>query len=139
MAKEFHGRPVVPGAASAIALVSQEPLSFWGGYDQHTGEIIDRRHHLSGQIAAGKVFVLPFSKGSSTTTAVLLEAIKAGKAPAAIITTGTDTFFALASIVADEMYQTPIPIIALNQEEVAQIETGDSVEISVEGIVKVSA
>ena len=139
MAKEFKGRPVVPGSASAPALVSQEPLSFWGGYDQHTGEIIDRRHHLSGQIAAGKVFVLPFSKGSSTTTAVLLEAIKSGKAPAAIITTGTDTFFALASIVADEMYQTPIPIIALDREEAAQIETGQTVEISKDGKVRLAS
>jgi len=64
--------PIIPGAASGRALVSSEPLSFWGGYDYHTGEIIDRRHPLSGQIAAGRVLCLPFSRGSSTTTAVLL-------------------------------------------------------------------
>ncbi|MFN8425100.1 MAG: hypothetical protein U0X87_02420 [Anaerolineales bacterium] len=37
-----------------IALVSREPLSFWGGYDWKTGEIIDRRHPLSGEIAKGE-------------------------------------------------------------------------------------
>ena len=95
--------------------MSDEPLSFWGGYDYHTGEIIDRRHPLAGQIAAGRILCLPFTRGSSTTTAVLLEAIRAGTAPAAILTTGVDTFFALAAIVADELYGRPLPLIALNR------------------------
>ena len=77
----FAGRPVIAGAAAGIALVSSEPLSFWGGYDYHTGEIIDRRHPLTGQIAAGRILCLPFSRGSSTTTAVLLESVKAGHRP----------------------------------------------------------
>ena len=105
--------------------MASEPLSFWGGYDYHTGEIIDRRHPLSGQIAAGRVLCLPFTRGSSTTTAVLLEAIKAGTAPAAIITTGVDTFFALASIVADAMYGQPVPLIALSADDFAQLHTGE--------------
>ncbi|MCB0241835.1 MAG: DUF126 domain-containing protein, partial [Anaerolineae bacterium] len=76
--------PIIPGAAAGRALVSNEPLSFWGGYDYRTGEITDRRHPLSGQIAAGCVLCVPFSRGSSTTTAVLLEAVRTGAAPAAI-------------------------------------------------------
>ncbi|HEX7592702.1 MAG TPA: aconitase X, partial [Anaerolineae bacterium] len=32
--------PVIPGSARGELLVSREPLSFWGGYDYHTGEII---------------------------------------------------------------------------------------------------
>ena len=81
-----------------------------------TGEIIDRRHPLSGHHAAGRVLCLPFARVSSTTTAVLLEAVKAGTAPAAIITTGIDSFFALASVVADEMYGQPLPLVACRQE-----------------------
>ena len=49
MGRIIHGKPVVPGAAQGIALVSSEPISFWGGYDYHSGEIIDRRHPLSGR------------------------------------------------------------------------------------------
>ncbi len=101
----LRGRALIPGSARGAALVSREPLSFWGGYDWKTGEIIDRRHDLSGVIAKDRILAIPFSRGSSTTTAVLLEAIRAGTAPAAIITTGTDFFFALASVVADELYQ----------------------------------
>ena len=83
----LHGKPFISGSAKGIALVSREPLSFWGGYDWKTGEIIDRRHPLSGEIAQGRILVIPFTRGSSTTTAVLLEAIRAGTAPTAIITT----------------------------------------------------
>ena len=88
-----------------------EPLSFWGGYDFKTGEIIDKHHPLAGVRAAGRILAVPFSKGSSTTTAVLLEAVRAGTAPAAILTTGVDSFFALASIVADVMYGRSFPVV----------------------------
>ena len=129
----MQGRVVIAGRAEGEALVASEPLSFWGGYDYHTGEIIDRRHPLSGQIAAGRVLCLPFTRGSSTTTAVLLEAIKAGTAPAAIITTGVDTFFALASIVADAMYGQPVPLIALSADDFAQLHTGDLLTVDEDG------
>ena len=39
----IQGRPVVAGVAEGRCLVSDEPLSFWGGYDHRTGEITDRR------------------------------------------------------------------------------------------------
>lgn len=129
-------RVVIPGSAEGIALVSNEPLSFWGGYDYHTGEIIDRRHPLAGEIAAGRILAVPFTRGSSTTTAVLLEAVRAQTAPAAILTTGVDSFFALASIVADEMYRKPIPIVTLPQTEFAALRTGDSLEIRADGSVR---
>ena len=41
MPKYLHGRPIIPGQASGKALVSDEPLSFWGGYDYQTGTIIE--------------------------------------------------------------------------------------------------
>src|SRR5919112_5334268 len=100
----LQGRTIIQGEAHGKALVSLEPLSFWGGYDWKTGEIIDRRHRLSGSIAKDKILAIPFTRGSSTTTAVLLEAIRAQTAPKAIITTDTDFFFALASVVAEELY-----------------------------------
>ena len=137
MARLIQGEPIVAGAAQGEALVSSEPLSFWGGYDFHTGEIIDRRHPLSGQVAAGRVLAVPFTRGSSTTTAVLLEAVRAGTAPAAILTTGPDHFFALASIVADEMYARPIPVVALPTAAFATLRSGQWVEVRAEGTVNV--
>jgi predicted aconitase with swiveling domain len=136
---ELVGRVVVPGEAEGEALVSREPLSFWGGYDYHTGEIVDRRHPLSGAIAAGRILAVPFSRGSSTTTAVLLEAIRAGTAPRALLTTGPDAFFALASFVADELYARPVPVVALPPASFAQLATGQRLQVAGGGRVLVMA
>ena len=124
------GRAIIPGEVQATALVSPEPLSFWGGYDHQTGEITDRRHPLSGVNAAGRILAVPFTRGSSTTTAVLLEAVRAGTAPAAILTTHVDSFFALASIVADVLYARPVPLIVISPAQFATLQTGDMLHIS---------
>ena len=113
--------------------MSDEPLSFWGGYDHRTGEITDRRHPLSGQIAAGRILGVPSSRGSSTTTAVLLEAARAGTAPAAIVTIGVRLYFALASIVTGEMYGRTIPVVAISAGELAGLRTGDCVRLEEDG------
>lgn len=130
------GRPVVEGDAEGEALVTSEALSFWGGYDFHTGEIIDKHHPLAGVRAAGRILAVPFSKGSSTTTAVLLEAVRAGTAPAAILTTGVDSFFALASIVADVMYGKSFPVIALEPADAATLVTGMWLTITRDGQIR---
>jgi predicted aconitase with swiveling domain len=128
---------VIPGELSATVLATSEPLSFWGGYDAATGEIVDRRHPLSGANASGKVFAVPFTKGSSTTTAVLLESIRTGHCPAAIVSRGTDSFLALASIVADEMYGSPIPLLAVSAEDFARFRTGQTVTIHRDGTIEI--
>jgi predicted aconitase with swiveling domain len=129
------GRAIVAGEAEGEALVTDEALSFWGGYDFHTGEIIDKHHPLAGVRASGRILAVPFSKGSSTTTAVLLEAVRAGTAPAAILTTGVDTFFALASIVADVMYGKSFPVIALEPADFASLRSGEMLQIGQKGTI----
>ena len=132
------GRPIVVGEAEGELLVTDEALSFWGGYDFHSGEIIDKHHPLAGVRAAGRILAVPFSKGSSTTTAVLLEAVRAGTAPAAILTTGVDSFFALASIVADVMYGKSFPVIALEADDFARLGTGDRIAVERDGTIRYS-
>ena len=132
------GRAVVAGSARGETLVTGEPLSFWGGFDFKTGEIIDRRHPLAGARAAGRILAVPFSKGSSTTTAVLLESVRAGTAPAAMLTTGVDAFFALASIVAATMYGKSFPVIALTAADFASLETGMRIAVERDGTVRIA-
>lgn len=138
-ARVIAGRAIVAGSASGDALVTREPLSFWGGYDFATGTIIDTHHPLAGVSASGRVLAVPFTKGSSTTTAVLLEAVRAGTAPAAILTTGVDSFFALASIAADVMYGKPFPVVSLGEQDFDSLRTGDRVSVDPEGRVTVEA
>ena len=132
------GRSIVAGSAEGDALVTHESLSFWGGYDFHTGEIIDKHHELAGVRAAGRILAVPFSKGSSTTTAVLLEAVRAGTAPAAILTTGADSFFALASIVADVMYGKSFPVVALEPSDFAALATGMRLSVEPSGMIRLA-
>jgi predicted aconitase with swiveling domain len=138
MRRRFKADVVVPGTASAVALKSSEALSFWGGYDAATGEILDRRHPLSGQIAAGKILVVPFTKGSSTTSAILLEAVRVGVAPAAIVSRGRDGFSSLASIVADVLYQKPFPVLAASREDFDCLRSGQRLEIALDGWVTIA-
>lgn len=133
MGQLITGIPIVTGEAYGQVIAARESLSFWGGYDHLTGEITDRRHPLSSQIAAGKILALPFSRGSSTTTAVLLEAVRCGKAPAAIITTGVDSFFALAAIVAGQMYRNTFAVISVTESDFEVLLSNPTAEIKTNG------
>jgi predicted aconitase with swiveling domain len=133
----FSGRALVAGDAAGTVLASREPISFWGGYDAATGEIIDRRHPLSGARAAGRVLAVPFTRGSSTTAQVLLEAVRAGTAPCAIVVAQVDSFIALASIVADELYQRPIPIVLAEPDDFARLGTGQRAEVRRDGTIRI--
>ena len=107
MGKVLRARVLVSGEAEGVAAVSREPLSLWGGLSPETGEIIDKRHELAGQVVTGHILVLPSGRGSSTSSATLMESIKAGVAPAAIITMRVDPILALGAIVSDELYADP--------------------------------
>ena len=133
MEKVIQGQVLVAGEAKGVVMASSEPLSFWGGYDQFTGEGIDRRHPLSGKNAAGFVLAIPASRGSSTTTAVLLEAVRRDTAPVAIITKESDTFLTLASVVADELFGRPIPVIAAGAEQFGTLRSGQLARVCADG------
>ena len=131
------GRPIVSGSAEGTALVSKEPLSFWGGLDLSTGEIIDRRHERSGAVVTGRVFVFPRGKGSSTSSATLMESIKTGVAPAAIVNLKVDPILALGSIVSDELYHKAVPIVVLAEKDFYSIKEDDHLTIKPDGKVLV--
>ena len=133
------GRAVVAGSAKGTALVSREPLSFWGGICPHTGEIIDRRHERSGEVVKGRVFVFPRGKGSSTSSATLMESIKTGVAPAAIINLNVDPILALGCIVSDELYGKALPIVVLDEQDFYSIREGDHITIEPDGKVLVGS
>lgn len=139
MEELIYAHPVIPGEIKGRLLVSSEPLSFWGGYDQQSGEIIDRRHPLSGKIAAGRVLALPFTRGSSTTTMVLLEAVRVGVAPAALVSSGVDSCFALASIVAKLLYGCTLPVLALQKVDFDVLAPDRWVSIKMDGSIVIGA
>ena len=108
-----EARILVAGAAEGRALVLDEPLSFWGGVDPATGDIVDPRHPQHGANVAGRILVMPSGRGSSSSSSVLAEAIRAGTAPAAIVLGEADPILALGAIVARELFGTTIPVIVV--------------------------
>ncbi len=126
---------MVPGEVSGELLVGRAPISFWGGYDPATGTIIDRRHPLAGTVASGRILAIPGTRGSSTTTAILLEAIRAGTAPAAIVTAGVDGFVALAAIVAEELFDRTIAVVALEPTAFAALPDCGRAHVSSDGTI----
>jgi predicted aconitase with swiveling domain len=87
-------------------------------------------------VAAGRILALPYARGSSTTTAVLLEAVRAGTAPAALLTTGEDTFFALAAIVAEEMFGRGFPVIRVEAPVLARLVSGAHARVATDGTIR---
>jgi len=104
-------RGVMSGKAKGEALVTTQPISFWGGIDSKTGLIIDKRNEMCGKSICEKVLVFPYSKGSSTSSAVFLEAVRRGKAPVAIVNVETEPLLAVGVILANRLYQKIIPVV----------------------------
>ena len=93
------------------ALVLTAPISFWGGVDPRTGRIADVRHPQCGLSIAGTVLFLPGTIGSSSASAVLLELVRNGHAPAALVLHEPDAILLLGLIVAREMgWDTPVAV-----------------------------
>lgn len=61
----FGGRGIVAGRATGDALVSLEPLSFLGDLDIRSGVVVGDLPSIRGQSVAGRVLVMPFSRGSA--------------------------------------------------------------------------
>lgn len=131
----FTAQVLVAGAGAGQALVLPEPLSLWGGLDPETGQIIDQRHPSLGQNVRGRVLVLPAGRGSSSASSILLEAVRLGNAPAAIITAETDAILALGAAVAREMYDQAPPVVVLPHHGYDQLVHGRHITVAPDGTV----
>ncbi|MBX3060174.1 MAG: DUF126 domain-containing protein [Anaerolineae bacterium] len=137
MTQTMQATVLVAGTAVGEALVLPEPLSLWGGLNPETGEIIDRRHPNTGQVVTGKVLVLPIGRGSSSASSILLEAVRLGTAPAAILTAEVDGILALGAAVARELYDHSPPVLVLDAAGYTAVQTGDYLQINEDGRVDI--
>jgi len=117
MRKTIQGNALIQGNAQGDVVFTDEPLSFWGGYNAREGKIIDTHHALCGTSVAGKIFVLPGARGSSTGSGILLEAIRLGNAPAAMILNRRDAILALGAIVGRELYNKVMPLVMISESD----------------------
>lgn len=121
-------KTAVYGNVRAELLWANEPMSFWGTVDPQSGLIRDNRHALYMKNMAGKVLAFTTPKGSSGTGLIILEQIRTGCAPAAIINLRSDPVVLTGSIIAKRFYNVDIPVVNLSEEDYAKLEGAKEVE-----------
>jgi predicted aconitase with swiveling domain len=115
------GRVIKAGQAEGVALVSPEPVGFFGLIDIESGVVIEKGHPLEGESIAGRVLVFPTGKGSTVGSYSLYRLAKAGLAPVAIINVESEPIVAVGAIISE------IPMV--DQVDIEQIRSGDLVTI----------
>ncbi len=128
----LRGRRVMGGVAEGEALVSVDPVSFYGGVDPETGCVTEPGHCCCGENISGKVFVFPTGKGSTVGSYVIYRMKKLGTAPAAIVNVETEAIIATGCVISG------IPLIdKLDGDPLEVIRTGMKVRVKADdGIVE---
>jgi len=129
----IKGRMIARGKASGKILLCKEPISFLGGVDPRSGDIIEKGHHLEKKCIIGTVLVFPHGKGSTVGSYVMLQLVKNGVAPAAIINVEAEPIIAVGAIIAK------IPMLdKLEKDPFTLFKNGQVVEVDADkGVVKV--
>ncbi len=118
---DLKGRVIYKGTADGEALTTTQPISFYGGVDPNTGEVIDKGHELQGKSVKGKVLVFPNGKGSTVGSYTLYRMKRNDAAPAAIVNRECETIIAVGAIISE------IPCV--DHVNITRIKSGDAVHI----------
>jgi predicted aconitase with swiveling domain len=121
---------LIPGRASGVALKLAEPLNVWGGLDPRTGRIDHPSHPQFGVSIAGKVLVLPHTRGSGTNAQVIAEAVGHGKGPCGVVLATADFVLCAGLIVGAELYGARCPVVTAAARDYARIRDGARVAIT---------
>lgn len=132
---ELSACVLIEGVAQGPVLRSDRPLSFWGGVDPVTGCVTDTGSDIHGRSLAGTILVLPATRGSSSSSSIMLELIHANRAPAAIILGQADAIIGIGILAAAEIGLPQIPLLEMALADQAGLLTGMRVSIVRDGTV----
>jgi hypothetical protein len=118
---ELKGRIISKGVVEGVALKTTQPISFYGGVDPETSEILEKGHELQGQQIKDKILVFPTGKGSTVGSYTLYRLKKGNVAPAGIVNSECETVVAVGAIISE------IPCI--DKIDISKIETGDIIQL----------
>ncbi len=121
--------PLTPGSANGELLLLDQALSFWGGVDTATGEITDYTHPQHRASVTGKVLAMRAARGSSSSSSALVECLRRGTAPAAILLSETDPILVMGSLVGTELYGYPLPVIRVDYRHWPRLKLAQSARI----------
>ncbi|KAB8233069.1 uncharacterized protein BDW43DRAFT_319835 [Aspergillus alliaceus] len=118
---EFRGQCLIKGTASAELQCCPVGLSFWGGVNPETGQVVDHHHPLCGQSVAGRILAIPCGRGSCSGSTVMLELLLNGCAPAALIFEKPEQILTLGVLVGKVLFECPIPVVVLSSSDFSEI------------------
>lgn len=110
---KFEATQFVQVNASGPVLTCSEGLSFWGGVDPDTGMIIDAHHPDHGASLAGRIVLMPTSRGSCSGSGVMLQLARNGKAPAALVFREEEDILTLGAMIAGRLFDRPVAVLRL--------------------------
>ena len=90
MVESYRGRSIAQGMVEGEALVTHQPISFFGSVDPESGHVTEIGHELYGISVSGKILVMPLAKGSTASTWIIARLSENRVAPAAIIVSKAD-------------------------------------------------
>ena len=121
----IRGRKIVGGQAKGEALVSSDPVGFYGGVDPETGVVTEPGHDLEGKSLAGKVLIFPHGKGSTVGSYIIYRMSKLGTAPSAIVNKETESIIATGCVLAN------IPLVDRTEEDPIEVfKTGSFIKVN---------
>ena len=132
---KIEARVLIAGSACGSALVLDDTLSFWGGFNPVNGEIIDVHHPQYRQLVGGKILCIPQSKGSAGTPGGIAETLRNGSGPLAFVLGEPDVNVSIGTLVANRLYDLEIPVLEISLSVMAQIQSGDCVTIGQQGMI----
>ena len=135
MSSQQIGYKLTTGTVAADILVCDEGLSFWGGVCPDTADIIDIHHPQYGANLAGKIVMMPTSRGSCSGSGVLLSLSLSGLAPAALIFSQSEEILGLGALVAEKLFDKPLPILHLSEAAYDALRDADKAIITNDKII----
>jgi len=97
----IYGRRISKGLAEGKVLITKQPITFLGGVNPETGEIVEKNHELEGKCIANKILVFPHGKGSTVGSYIIYQLRKNGKAPLGMINMKSEPIVATGAIISE--------------------------------------
>ncbi|RLE65902.1 MAG: hypothetical protein DRJ38_02950 [Thermoprotei archaeon] len=116
---KIKARTIVEGQVEGKALISKDPISFYGGVDPETGIVREKGHSLEGVSIANKILIFPYGKGSTVGSYVILALAKNNVAPKAIINLESEPIIIIGCIL------TGIPLVDRPEKNIFDIVKDD--------------
>lgn len=120
---------IVQADAAGEVLHCSEGLSFWGGVDPASGKVIDVHHPWNGHSLAGKIVLMPTSRGSCSGSGVLLQLALGGNAPAALIFSSPEEVLTLGAVIATRLFNKPVAVARLSRDDFEAVSAAPAVKI----------